>query len=161
MADFGYNTAVWRKLHILSRTQVFVVSSLSTAVITIPIAVASISHDETAILRDLFWPHQLAPLIIFSSVFLALLPLLLAYYNLGRLGAMLCPFVSFVMLYGLSVCAIFIFQYLSPWLAVVAYLGACVLLYLLVLRLHMKAATSHTVQDAQNALRLVRHDPTR
>jgi hypothetical protein len=129
--------------------------------ITIPIAAASVSQDETAILRDLFWPHQLGPLIIFSSVFLALLPLLLAYYNLGRLGAMLCPFLSFVMLYALIVCAIFIFQYLSSWLAVVGYMGACLLLYLLVLRLHMKAAISDRIQDIQRALRLVRHDPTR
>ena len=136
-------------------------SSMSAAIITIPIAAASVSHDETAILRDLFWPHQLGPLIIFSSVFLALLPLLLAYYNLGRLGAMLCPCLSFVMLYALIVCAIFIFQYLSPWLAVVGYLGACLLLYLLVLRLHMKAAISHRIQDIQRALRLVHHDPTR
>src|SRR5258708_16185681 len=128
---FGYNSAVWRKLHILSRTQVFVVSSMSAAIITIPIAAASVSHDETAILRDVFWPHQLGPLIIFSSVFLALLPLLLAYYNLGRLGAMLCPFLSFVMLYALTVCAIFIFHYLSPCLALVGYPRPFLLLHFL------------------------------
>src|SRR5260221_2335916 len=122
---------------------------------------ASVTQDETAFLRVVYWPLKLGPLIIFSSVFLALLPLLLAYYNLGRLGAMLCPFLSFVMLYALTVCAIFIFQYLSPWLAVVGYSGACLLLYLLVLRLHMKAAISHRIQDIQRALRLVHHDPTR
>lgn len=93
-------------------------------------------------------------------MFLSLVPVLLAYYNLGRLGAMLCPFLSFVMFYGLVVCAIFIFHNLSPWIAVLTYLGACLLLYLLVLILHMKAAISRTVQDVQRTLRLVHHEPT-
>jgi hypothetical protein len=109
------------KTNILSRTQVFIVTSLSAAVISIPIAVASTPHDDTAILRDLFWPRRLDPLIIFSSVFLSLLPILLAYYSLGRLGGMLSLALSFVMWYGLIVCAIFILQLLSPSRATATY----------------------------------------
>jgi hypothetical protein len=55
------------------------------------------------------------------------------------------------------------FNFLNSFavLAVVAYLGAYLLLYLVVLKLHMKAANSPAVQDVQRALRLVRHDPSR
>lgn len=38
--------------------------------------------------RDLFWPHQFNPFLTFAVVFLAVLPVLLAYYHLGRVGLM-------------------------------------------------------------------------
>ena len=40
----GYNAAVWQKFHILSRVQVFVVSSVCAAVIASPFALASMGR---------------------------------------------------------------------------------------------------------------------
>jgi ABC-type polysaccharide/polyol phosphate export permease len=125
-------------------------------VIAIPLAIASISHDDTAILRDLFWPHQFGPVIAFGSIFLSLVPILPAYYNLGRLGAMLCLAVSFAMLYSVVVCAMLIFQILPPWLALSVFVAACLLLYFLLFLVHMKAAIFPTIRDSQRTLGLLR-----
>ncbi len=151
---------MWRTFHILGRKQIFVVSSVSSAVIATSFVLTSMSHNQTGILRDLVWPHQFAPIIIFGAAFLSLLPILLAYYNLGRLGAILSLALSFVMLDGLTVGAAFLFLTLSPWQAAGVYLAACLLLYLVVLTLHMKAASSNAIRDAQRALRLVCYDKT-
>jgi hypothetical protein len=77
---FGYNPVVWQKFHILSGVQVLVVLSVCSAVIAVPFAIASISRNETAILRDFFWPHQLNSLIGLGSAFGSVLPLFLGYY---------------------------------------------------------------------------------
>ncbi len=71
---FRYNSAVWRTFHILGRKQIFVVSSVSSAVIATSFVLTSMSHNQTGILRDLVWPHQFAPIIIFGAAFLSLLP---------------------------------------------------------------------------------------
>jgi cation transport ATPase len=38
----GYNPVMWQKFHILSRAQVFVVSSVCAVVIAVPFALASL-----------------------------------------------------------------------------------------------------------------------
>jgi ABC-type methionine transport system permease subunit len=127
------------------------------AVLAAAVSIATKTHNEGAaifVLHDLFWPDQFSPLIMFVSVFLSLLPVLLAYYHLGRLGAMLCLCVSVIMWYAMIVCAVLAFVTGGVWLGAVAYGAACSLFYLLVLRFHMRAAASHAVQDAQRALHL-------
>ncbi len=64
-------------------------ASVSAASVALPLALQSISHDETALLRNLFWPDTLTPYITFSLVFIGVIPALLGYYHLGRLGFLL------------------------------------------------------------------------
>jgi len=70
---------VWRRIQVLGPLQSFALGSACAAVIALPLAVRSISHDDTALLRDLFWPHQLDPYIVFSLFFIGVLPVLLGY----------------------------------------------------------------------------------
>jgi len=115
---------VWRKFHILSRVQVFVVSCVCAAVIAVPFAIASISHDETALFRDLFWPHQFNPLINYGAIFMSVLPLLLGYYQLGRLGALLSLAVSVVAFCVMALCAFCSFGGHAPLFGTIAYVSA-------------------------------------
>jgi hypothetical protein len=146
---------VWQKFHVLNRLQVFVVSSVCAAVIAVPFAIASISHDETAIFRDLFWPHQFNPLINFGSIFASVLPVLLGYYHLGRVGALLSLAVSATTCFVTVLCAFRFFAGGAVLLGAIAYVGACVLLSMLVFALHMKASNSRAIRDAQRSPRLV------
>ena len=150
-----YNRRVWRKFHLLGRVQVFVLSSLSAAIVAVPFAITSISHDETAFMRDLFWPHQFTPAIAFNSVFLSIIPVLLAYYHLGRLGAMLSLAVSVMAFYAGPLCAILVFRPHAESVGAVGYLGASLLLYVLLFVVHLRAATSSMIQSAQRALHLL------
>ena len=156
----GYNPAVWRKFHTLSRVQVFVVSCVCAAVIAVPFAIASISHDETALFRDLFWPHQFKPLINYGAIFMSVLPLFLGYYQLGRIGALLSLAVSAVAFCVTALCAFCFFAGHAPLFGTIAYVSACVLLSMLVFAAHMKASNSRAIQDAQRLLRLISYPQT-
>jgi membrane protein implicated in regulation of membrane protease activity len=90
-------------------------------------------------------------------------PALLGYYHLGRLGFVLNIAAGFALAWVMAVCGILCFVYVghhfgSVWLSTVAYAACVVLVYLLIARLHLRAATSLSVRDAQRKLGLV---PTR
>jgi hypothetical protein len=146
--------AMWRQLRLLGRVQIVIVASVCSAVIAIPFAIASISHNETAWLRDLLWPHQFDPFIIFSSVFLSLVPVLLAYYHLGRLGAMLGLAVSPVAWYSTMLLALLFIKCSGPLWGAMEFGGTCFLLYALLCVVHIKVANSRTVRDVQRVLHL-------
>ena len=84
----------------------------------------SVSSNETALLRNLFWPDTLNPYITFSLVFIGVVPALLGYYHLGRLGFVLNIAAGFALAWVMAVCGILCFVYIghhfgSVWLSTV------------------------------------------
>ena len=152
---------MWRRLHILSPVQSLVVASVSAATIALPIAAQLVSRNERALLRSLFWPDTLNPYLTFSLVFIGVVPALLGYYHLGRLGFLLNVAAGFALAWVMAVCGIMSFAYVghlfgSVWLSTIVY-GACVVLvYLIIARLYLRAATSPSIHDAQRKLHLLR-----
>jgi hypothetical protein len=151
----GYNPIVWQKFHILGRVQVFVVSSVCAAVISSPLALASMGRYGRPFLG---WPHEFDPLINFGLVFVSALPVFLGYYHLGRIGALLTVAVSAVMYFAARLCAslLFVFFYQALVFDAIAYLSTCLLLSMPVFAAHMKSSDSRAIRDAQRSLRLVR-----
>jgi cation transport ATPase len=143
---------VWRKIHILRPVPSFVVASASSAILALPFAVNSVSRNETAMFRDLFWPHQFNPFLTFAVVFLALLPVLLAYYHLGRAGLMVSTLAAMGTGFVMTISTVLI---MLGWLGVLAYTAIGLLVYLLLFVAHMKAAKSRSIRDAQRVLHLV------
>lgn len=151
---------MWRRLHILSPVQSLVLASVSATLIALPLAVQSVSRDQAALMRNLFWPDTLNPYVTFALIFIGVMPALLGYYHLGRLGFVLNVAAGFALAWMMAVCGILSFVYLghhlgSVWLSAVAYAACVVLVYLLIARLHLKAATSPSVRDAQRKLNLL------
>jgi|ERR1017187_8416346 hypothetical protein len=149
---------MWQKFHILSRAQVFVLTSVCAAVIAFAVALASIPADGTSWNRFLGPSRQFDPFINFGSAFVSVLPVLLGYYHLARLGALLGCAVSAVMCFATQVCAGFLFGFElvghSVALQEVTYVVVWLLLSMLVLWVHMKASSSPAIRDAQRLRRL-------
>ena len=127
---------MWRRLHILSPVQSLVLASISAASIALPLAVQSVSRDQRALLHNLFWPDALNPYITFSLVFSGVVPVLLGYYHLGRLGFVLNVAAGFALVWIMAVCGILCFVYLghrfgNAWLSTLAYASCVVFVYLL------------------------------
>jgi len=135
--------------------QSFALGSVCAAVIALPLAIRLVSLDDTSLLRDLFWPHQLDPYIVFPAFFIGVLPVLLGYFHLGRLGVILNLGLGFALVWLIAACAALCFVCLLVWLGM-SYAVCVLLVYLLMLWLHMKAVTSPSVRDAQRKMRLVR-----
>jgi hypothetical protein len=148
----SYNAAVWQKFHILGRVQVFIVSTMCAAVIAG--SFASVVGFRDGFLRDLFWPHQFDFFVNFSAFFLLVIPLFLGYYHLARLGVLLSLLVSALTYFAMGLCALFIFSVHADLLGAVAYVGAGLLLCILLFAAHMKASKSRVVREAQRLLRL-------
>src|ERR1039458_3657267 len=144
---------MWQKFHILIRAQVFVLTSVCAAVIAFAVALAWLPADGTSWNRFLGPSRQFDPFINFGSAFVSVLPVLLGYYHLARLGALLGCAVSAVMCFATQVCAGFVFgiQLLgnSVVLQKVAYVGVWLVLSTLVFWVHMRLSNSPAVRDAQ------------
>lgn len=156
----SYNSRVWRRFHLLSPMQSFVVGSLASAIFALPFAVRSISHDDTAWLRDLLWPHQLHPYVTFSLVFIGVLPALLGYFHLGRLGLLLNTAAGFIVMWLMAVFGILCFVSVGHYfdrviVSAFAYFAGAVLLYLFMGWLHFRAATASSIREVQRKLRLL------
>ena len=151
---------MWRRLRVLSPVQSLVVASVSAAIIALPITVQLVSRDEAARFRIPFWPDTLNPYITFSIVLIGVLPALLGYYHLGRLGFLLSVAAGFAIVWSMAVCGILSFVWIGHyfggvWLSTVLYAACVVVVYLLIARLHFRSATSASLHDAQRKLRLV------
>lgn len=146
--------AVWRAIHLLRPVPSFIVASASSAIFALPFALISAAHDETVTFRDLFWPHQFNPFLTFVLVFLMLLPVLLAYYHLGRVGVMVSIAGSLATGVVMALSALLLTSR-PVWLGAFAYVGIGLVVYLFLLFAHMKAAKSRSIADAQRILRLV------
>jgi len=151
---------MWRRVHILSPIQSLIVASLSAIIIAIPLAIQSIPHNQTALLRNLFWPDTFTPYITLSMVVIGVVPVLLGYYHFGRLGFLLNLASGFALTWVMAVCAILCFVHVGSWLgsvgsATVFYATCVALLYALIAWLHFKTARSASVRDAQRKLRLL------
>jgi hypothetical protein len=121
---------------------------------------SQLSRDDTALLRDLFWGHQLNPYISFSLFFLGVLPALLGYFHLGRLGLLLSIAAGFMVMWLMAVFGILCFVTLGHYSGSVresafAYAAGAVLVYLLVAWLHLRASTAASIRNAQRKLRLL------
>ena len=152
--------SMWRKLHVLSAVQIFLLNSVSAAIIALPLALQDASRHQATLLHDLFWPDALDPYILFSLVFMGLVPVLLGYYHLGRLGFLLSVALGFALAWVMAVfgamCFVGVGHYFgSVKLSTIAYVISVLLVYMLIARLHLKAAVSKWVRDAQRKLRLV------
>ena len=125
-----------------------------------PTALQSVIHDERALLRNLFWPDTLNPYIVFSFVFLGVMLALLGYYHLGRLGFLLNLAAGFALVWIMEVVGIGCFAVSGTiffgrvWVSAVAYAASVVLVYMLIARLHLRAARSPSIRDAQRKLSL-------
>jgi hypothetical protein len=153
---------MWRRLHILSPVQSLVVASVSAATIALPLVLAEqlVSRNERALLRSLFWPDALDPYITFSFVFIGVVPALLGYYHLGRLGFLLNVASGFALALIMAVCGMLCFAFVghlsgSTWLSTVAYAACLALVCILIARFHLRAAKSPSVLDAQRKLHLL------
>lgn len=151
---------MWRRIHVLDPLQGLIVASVSASAMAIPLALQTIPRDETALIRDLFWPDTLTPYITFSLVFIGVVPALLGYYHLGRLGSLLNVAAGFVLAWVMAVCAMLCFAVVrhyhgGTFFCVAAYAVCFVLVYLVIAHLHLKAAGSALVRDAQRKLRLI------
>jgi membrane protein implicated in regulation of membrane protease activity len=96
----------------------------------------------------------------FSIVLIGVLPLLLGYYHLGRLGFLLSVAAGFAIVWSMAVCGILSFVWVGHyfggvWLSTVLYAACVVMVYLLIARLHLRAARSTSLHDAQRKLRLI------
>jgi len=150
---------VWQKIHILSRAQVFVLAALCAVVIALAVALASIPADGISWNRFLGPSPQFDPFINFGSAFVSVVPLLLGYYHLARLGALVGLAVSAAMCWATQVCAFFVFAFQLVGRSVVlqeaTYVVVWLLLTMTVLWVHMKAANSRAIHDAQRLLHLI------
>lgn len=149
---------VWRKFHILTRAQVFILASVCAAVIAFAVALASIPADGVSWNRLLGPSRQLDPFINFGSAVVSVLPVFIGYYHLARLGAFLGDVISALTCFATQMCAgfIFVFQLVgrSVVLQEATYLGVWMLISVLVLWVHIKASKSPAVRDAQRLLHL-------
>jgi energy-converting hydrogenase Eha subunit A len=152
---------VWQKFHILSRAQVLVLAVLCAVMIALAVALASIPADGVSWNRFLGPSRQFDPVINFGSAFVSVLPLLLGYYHLARLGALVGLAVSAGMCGATQVCAFFVFGFQlvgrSLVLQEATYLVVWLLLAMTVLWVHMKASNSRAIRDAQRLLHLIPH----
>jgi hypothetical protein len=129
LAELDTICAMWRRLHVLSPVQSLVVASVSAATIALPLAAQLVSRNERALLRSLFWPDTINPYMTFSFVFIGVVPTLLGYYHLGRLGLLLNIGAGFALAWIMAVCGMLCFAFVghlsgSAWLSTVAYRSA-------------------------------------
>ena len=150
-----YNLLVWRKFHLLTPMQVFIVASLCAAVLAVPCAIASISHDDLAVFRDLLWPHHLNPFITFGMGFIAFTPLLLGYYHFGRIGAVLSTVIAAATWYAAGWWAILAFLPRRTNFGLLMFGLGCLLAYVFLFWMHHKAGHAPSTEQAQRALRLL------
>src|SRR5580704_150690 len=150
--------AMWARFHILTRSHVFVLACLCSAVIALSVSLASIPADGASWNRFLGPSRQLDSFINFGSTFVSLLPLFIGYYHLGRTGAVGGIAAAMFLFLATQVLAgfVFVFQIAGNSLLSqqVAYLLGWLLLSFLVLCAHLKASNSQAVRDAQRRLRL-------
>ena len=144
---------MWRKFHILSPVQAFIVCALSAAILAAACAIVTILHERTGLFRDFFWPHQFDPLVIFGAIFLALLVVLLAYYHLGRLGILLMLLVSVATYYGMLFCALYLFAG-GLWVGLVGYPTVLGLSSVLLYVAHTIATASRKIEEVQRSIGL-------
>ena len=150
---------MWRKFHQLTPVQVFVVACFSAAALALPYALATISNDDTAIFRDFLWPHELNPLIGFGAALVGIIPIFLAYYHLGRVGALVSTVICAVTWYTAILFAIFVFQMHDQIFGIVAYAAVCFFYCVLLLLSHLRAAKARWIISAQLSLGLSQRSP--
>ncbi len=150
---------MWQKYHVLSRTQVFVVSVVCALVIGAAIGIASIPADGTPMYRFLAPSRDLNPYINFGLAFVSIIPVLLSYYHLGRLGILLGSAIAGFAVFATWICAIVVFGLevlgTSRVTEAATYSAFCILVAAIVFRAHTMASTSRGVQKAQRRLRLL------
>jgi hypothetical protein len=141
--------------------QSFVLASLSAAIIALPVTLESISHNRTALLHDLLWPDTLDPYVVFSLMFIGIVPPLLGYYHLGRLGFLSNVAAGFVLAWLLAVLGIVCFKGADHYFGslvsgAVCYFMCFLLVHLVIGRIHLRVASSSSIRNAQLKLRLLR-----
>jgi len=135
-------------------------ASVSAALIASPLVLQSAPHSGTPFMRDLFWPDILTPYLVFSAAFIGVVPVLLGYYHLGRLGFLVSLAVGLALGWSMPLCALLCFALTercsgSRWLGAIPYLLCFLLLYLLIAKLHFRAVTSTSLREAQTKLHLM------
>jgi hypothetical protein len=148
---------MWQKFHILNRTQVFGLSAICALVIAGAIGIVSIPADGTSLNRFLGPSRDLDPYINFGLAFVFIVPALLSYYHLGRLGILLGIAIGGFACFATWLCAIVVFGFemlgRSKVIEGATYTCFCLLLSALAFMAHLKASNSRSVQNAQRLLR--------
>jgi hypothetical protein len=144
---------VWQKFHLLNRTQVFVVSAVSSAILALSVALASVPEPGTSMNRFFGPPRQFDPWINLGLAFVVLLPIFLGYYHRGWAGAILSLAASAVSFYIAGVTAALVFTFgLAGWSVVaegIVYGGVCLFLAILVFTAHSKISRFPSGRTAQ------------
>jgi hypothetical protein len=155
---------VWQKFHLLNRTQVLVVSAVSSAILALSVALASVPEPGTSMNRFFGPPRQFDPWINLGLAFVVLLPILLGYYHRGWAGAVLSLGASVVSFYvaGVTAALVFTFDVVGRSVVVegIVYGGICLLLTLFVFAAHIRLSRSPSVGKANPGMRRT-EDPSR
>jgi hypothetical protein len=151
---------MWRKLHVLSPLQSLLLASASAAIVALPVAMQAAFRHQLTILHDFYWPDTLDPYILFTIAFVGLVLVLLGYYHVGRLGFLLSVALGFALAWVMAVFGILCFVGVGHYsgsvkLSTAAYAISVALVYMLLALLHLRAAKSQSIRDAQRKLRLV------
>jgi hypothetical protein len=151
---------VWQKFHLLNRTQVLVVSAVSSAILALSVALASVPEPGTSMNRFLGPPRQFDPWINLGLAFVVLLPIFLGYYHRGWAGAVVSLAASAVSycVAGVTAALVFTFEMTGRSVVVegIVYGGVCLLLTILVLAAHIKISFLPSGRKAQR--RVLRTD---
>jgi hypothetical protein len=94
----------------------------------------------------------------FSFIFIGVVPVLLGYYHLGRLGFLLNVAAGFALAWIMAVCGMLCFAFVgylsgSAWLSTVAYAACLALVYILIARFHLRSARSTSLAFTTNKIR--------
>jgi hypothetical protein len=150
---------MWRKVHVLSAVQSLIVASISAGFVSIALTIELISSEQTGF-HILVWPDTLDPYITFSVVLIGVISPLLGYYHLGRLGFLLNMAARLATAWLMAACAILCFiygdHYLgNVWFSFAVYLTCVALAYMIIVWFELRAATSSSLREAQQKLRLL------
>jgi len=132
--------------------QILFVASISAALIS---GALTIEFGNQTAVPILFWPDSMNFCITFSIVSVGMISPLLGYYHLGRLGFLLTVVAGLATSWLMAVCAVVSFVYLETVLLSFATYAACLALaYMILVWLHLRAARSSSIREAQRKLRL-------
>jgi hypothetical protein len=138
---------MWQRFHLLSRGQVFIVTLASAFLIAVSVAIVSVPTDGTSMNRFLAPSREFDPLMNSGPAFISVLAVLIGYYHLRSLGALIGIGISGLVFLLTRICGFVLFDFGmigdSVLVQTCAYLAFCLLIAALIFVTHMKAAKHH------------------
>jgi len=150
---------MWERFHILSPAQVFGLSLGCAFLFATAIGLVSIPADGTPLQKPFLGiSRALDPYVNFGGTFVAVVPVFLGYYHLGRLGTLLGAAIAGIALFATRFCAAMLFGFEvlgnSKLIEGAVYACSCLFFAVLCFWAHTQAAKSRRIHDAQRLLKL-------